>query len=84
MIEEKPTIIIGDFNISFNENTPNLIKTYLKNNSFSELIKEPTHIEGNIIDQVIIKDPAKVNTYSSEVQSMYFTDHRALALLIKR
>ena len=61
-----------------------MMKTYLKSNSFSELIKEPTHIEGNTIDQVIIKDAAKVNTYSSEVQSMYFTDHRALALLIKR
>ena len=84
IMEERPTIIIGDFNISFNENTPNMIKTFLKKNSFSELIKEPTHIEGNIIDQAMIKDTAKVNKYSSEVQTMYYTDHRALAILINR
>ena len=82
--EEKPTIIIGDFNISFNESTPNMIKTYLKNKSFSKLINEPTHIDGNTIDQAMIKDTAKLHTYSSEVQTMYFTDHRALAILIYR
>ena len=48
------------------------------------MIKEPTHIEGNVLDQVHVKDTQQLNKYLTEVHSKYYTDHKALAVIVMK
>ena len=82
--DDKPLLIIGDFNSCFLETSSNATKRYLKENQFSQLIKEPTHIEGNLIDQANIKDARRAYKYSAELHSKYYTDHKALSILVRK
>ena len=84
MTEDKPLLLIGDFNINFSNDKKNFTLKYLKDNRLEQLINEPTHIEGNIIDQALIKDDERKNNYKANLHTMYFTDHRAIAVLISR
>ena len=83
-IQEKPLLVIGDFNFCFSKNSLNPAKKYLKDQCFTQLIKDPTHIEGNLLDQAYIRDKRKVLHYSSELHSKYYSDHKALAVIIKK
>ena len=80
----KPQLIIGDFNFCYIENSSNSTKKYLKENHFKQLILEPTHIEGNLLDQAHVRDIQQVNKYSTEMHSKYFTDHKGLAIMIEK
>jgi exonuclease III len=81
---EKPLLIVGDFNFCFMENSSNPTKKYLHDDSFAQLVQEPTHIEGNLLDHAHVKDPKGVNKYKTELHSKYYTDHKGVAVLIKR
>ena len=82
--EEKPLLIIGDFNYCYLETTTNSTTKFLKECNFKQLVKEPTHIEGNLLDQAHIKDVRRTNSYSTESHSKYYTDHKAVAFLVKK
>ena len=81
---EKPVLIIGDFNFCFLEDSSNFVTKYLDENSCSQIVKEPTHIEGNLIDQAHLRDTEGNYQCSVEVHSKYYTDHRGVAIIIKR
>ena len=83
-VNEKPLLVIGDFNYCYKENSCNPAKKYFQANSFIQMIKEPTHIEGNLLDQAHARDDNRVHTYSSELHSKYYSDHRALAIMVKK
>ena len=80
----KPQLVIGDFNFCYLENSSNSTKKYLKENDFKQIIKEPTHIEGNLLDQAHVRDVQRINNYSTEIHSKYYTDHKALAVMVKK
>ena len=80
---EKPLMVIGDFNFCFLDDSTNQTKRYLNENFFSQIVNEPTHIEGNLLDQAHIRDTKGVNKYSIELHSKYYTDHKGLAVIIK-
>ena len=80
---EKPQLIIGDFNFCFQEGSLNPTLKYLQENEFIQLIQEATHIEGNILDQVHIRDLRSRYKYTVEVQSKYYSDHKGLAVVVK-
>ena len=80
---EKPTMVIGDFNFCFLEDSSQSLKNYLTEN-FSQLVKEPTHIEGNLLDQAHLRDTEGLYRCSVELHTKYYTDHRGVALLMKR
>jgi exonuclease III len=84
MDKEKPLMVIGDFNFCFLENSFNCTKKYFDEHSFSQLVHEPTHIGGNLLDQALVRDTKKINKYSIELHSKYYTDHKGVAVLIKR
>ena len=84
VVNEKPTLVIGDFNFCYTDNSYNPTKKYFQENSFHQIISEPTHIEGNIIDQAHARDENQIHSYTSELHSKYYSDHRALAILIKK
>ena len=82
--EDKPVLVIGDFNFCYLDNSSNLTGRYLHQKQFKQLVEEPTHIEGNLIDQAHVRDTRAVNQYSVELHSKYYTDHKGIAVLIKR
>ena len=49
---DKPTIIVGDFNLCYVDQKENLIVKYLESHGFSQLVTEATHIQGGHIDHV--------------------------------
>ena len=79
--EGKQTLIIGDFNFCYSENPNNTTRKYLKNQNFIQIIDEPTHIGGHILDQAYLNEDIIAQ---AETHSKYYTDHKALAILIKR
>ena len=81
---DKAQLIIGDFNFCYQEDSLNSILKYLKDNDFSQLIQEAPHIEGNLLDQAHVRDVRKTNMYKVEVQSKYYSDHKGLAIEVKK
>ena len=78
-----PTLIIGDFNFPFLEQGPNLTKQVFNKNKYSQLIREPTHIEGNTLDHAYIRDEMGLLEITAETHTKYYTDHRGIAVIIK-
>ena len=81
---DKPLLVIGDFNFCFMDKSSNPTKEYLKEHNFKQIIQEPTHIGGNLLDQAHIKDVREYHKYSMEVHSKYYTDHKALAVIVQK
>ena len=82
--KKRPTLITGDFNINFLAPTKISTKLFFERNSFYGLVKKPTHIDGNLLDQAMVKDQNKLNRYTLELRSKYYTDHKGLFILVDR
>ena len=54
--EDKPVLVIGDFNFCYHDNSSTLTGRYLHQKQCKQLVEEPTHIEGNLIDQAHVRD----------------------------
>ena len=81
---DKPQLVIGDFNFCYLDKTFNPTKHFLAQQNFSQLIKEPTHIEGHLLDQAHLRDMDGNLEINTEIQSKYFTDHKGLAIIAKQ
>ena len=68
---------MGDFNLKPNDQLGSLLDEY------SQLVTEPTHLTGSILDHVYVKKSFlslyDVNVF---VQSVFFTDHEAVSVRI--
>ena len=84
MQPDKPILIMGDFNYCQSELSTNATKKFLKQNNFVKLIDEPTHIEGNILDQAHLKDVGMNITATASLHSKYYTDHKGIAVIMKQ
>ena len=82
--QEKPELIIGDFNFFYLDNSPSAVKHYLKENHFKHLIDEQTHIEGSLLAQAHLGDVKGALKCTAEVHTKYYTDHKALALTVTK
>ena len=82
--EDKPQLVIGDFNFCYLEATINSNIHFLMEDKYCQLIKEPTHIEGGLLDQAYLRDMDKLLEITTETHSKYYTDHKGLAIIIKR
>ena len=82
--QDKPQLVVGDFNFSYLDSSSNPTKQFLEAQHFSQLITEPTHIEGNILDQAYFKDIDGLLECATEVHSKYYTDHKGLAITVKQ
>ena len=78
-----PQLVIGDFNSHYLEEGANSIKQFFSKENYSQLIMEPTHIEGNILDQAYVKDESKLLKFTAEIQTKYYTDHRGIAITVE-
>ena len=82
--DDKPMLVVGDFNFCFRDEPFNPTKIFLSTKQYQQLIQEPTHIEGHILDQAYIRDPSGTLKWTSELQSKYYTDHKGLAITVKK
>ena len=81
---EKPLLVLGDFNFCYMDSSSNPTKQFLEANNFSQLIKEPTHIEGNLLDQAYFRSTDGLLKCRAEVHSKYYTDHKGLAITVNK
>ena len=81
---ETPILILGDLNFCFLEHSSNSTRRFLNQNHFQQLVKEPTHIEGNLLDHAYVLDSRGVNKYTAVLHSKYYTDHRGVGIMVKR
>ena len=85
MIENgRPQVLVGDFNFCYISASSNATSQYLQQSSFKQLIQEPTHLEGNLLDQAHLRDTKGNLQHTVMLHSKYYTDHKALALLIEK
>ena len=82
--KDKPQLVAGDFNFCHMSSSSNPTRRYLSENNFEQLIKEPTHIEGNILDQAHLRDIGGNLNCTVQLHSKYFTDHKGLAIIVKK
>ena len=82
--EEKPLLVIGDLNFCFSASGINPTKQFLERKNFTQIIHEPTHIGGHILDQAYLRDCNHKLRWTAETQSKYYTDHKGLAIIIRK
>ena len=51
---------------------------------FTQLVCEPTHIEGNILDHVYWRDPTDAWNLDVARYSPFYTDHDAILVTLKK
>ena len=81
---EKPLLIVGDFNFCYLKRKHNRAKLHLEAKKFAQLINEPTHIEGHLLDQAYLQDKQVKLDVTTEIHSKYYTDHKGLAIILKK
>ena len=81
--KEIPLLVIGDFNFCFLE-ASNATKSYFQEKNFKQIINEPTHIGGHLLDQAYLRDTSGALEFAVELHSKYFTDHKCLAITFKK
>ena len=81
---ERPLLVIGDLNFCFLASETNPTKQFLGRKQFAQIIQEPTHIEGHLLDQAYLRDCSHKLRWTVEVQSKYYTDHKGLAIIIRK
>ena len=69
--EEKPHLVLGDLNFCYLDNPNNPTRKYLENQRFAQIITNPTHIEGNLLDQAYLKDDHGELECTTELHSKY-------------
>ena len=79
----KPLMVIGDMNFCFLTSGMNQTKHFLISKQFTQIFNEPTHIEGHLLDQAYLRDCKGTLKWNLELQTKYYTDHKALAIIIK-
>ena len=82
--KDKPQLLAGDFNFCHLSSSSNPTRRYLRKHNFEQLIQEPTHIEGNILDQAHLRDIGGHLNCTVQLHSKYFTDHKGLAIIFKK
>ena len=68
-------IILGDFNTNAQEQSINLSRIL---HEYDQVVTEPTHIAGSILDHVYIKKSLTTLRNTTIVKSVHFSDHDAV------
>ena len=79
-----PQIVVGDLNFHYLEEKNNSTKQFFKKEKYSQLIMEPTHTEGNLLDHAYVRDERKLLKSTAEVHAKYYTDHKGISLIVEQ
>ena len=80
IINGKPTIICGDFNFDYWKEKDHLVREFMENLGFQQLVDLPTTVRGNCIDHVYITKTTIEG--KCELYYTYFADHEAVRILV--
>ena len=80
--DQKETVLAGDFNICYLEETNHPILRTLEALNFRQQVKMPTHVQGRLIDHIYFFSPRLDRAPDLEVLQFgqYFTDHDLLVV----
>ena len=82
--EETATVILGDLNICYKSDKNNKISKFLETNGFKQLMDEPTHIRGRLIDHIYFKPSMTFNENPAIYRyTPYYSDHDAICATFK-
>ena len=76
------TLILGDFNINALCPDQNCILRELENWNFKQLVQNPTHIQGGVIDHCYLSNNLPLGSISISQKSVYYTDHDIIEVTI--
>ena len=74
----RKTIIFGDFNMNISCDKTSVLYKSMSISGFSQLFKEPTHIQGGIIEHYYVSKNIMVNNVKLIQKPVYYTDHDIL------
>ena len=81
---EKTTVICGDLNINYLKDPMNKVGAELINRGFRQIVKEPTHKEGSLLDHLYFHTPKEDFEITDIFQHpLYFSDHDAICVQVK-
>ena len=83
MTSQLKTLILGDFNCNAVCPNQNFILRMLENWNFKQLIQNPTHIQGGVIDHCYITNTFPIDTVSVSQKPVYYTDHDIIKVTMK-
>ena len=75
-----PDIILGDFNINALSNESENFLHFMSENSYSQIVSEPTHILGSLLDHVHVSSSFQCHVHKVQVNPVYFSDHDAVTI----
>ncbi len=75
--KERPSVVVGDFNTDAKTATNK--NSHLLSMGYVQLISEPTHDEGGIIDHLYV-DKAEITRTAYFLHSIYYSDHDAVCI----
>ena len=77
IMSTKPNIVLDDFNFNYQKYLP--IVQLMQCFKFEQLVGQPTHIRGGLIDQVYVSKGFSVFSHlRAQVLSVYYSDHDAI------
>ena len=75
-------VLLGDFNFKFDDpSCPDVkhITTLLNDHNLTQLIQEPTHVRGHILDWIVVREYGTFVSWTSvNVMDVPFSDHKAI------
>ena len=78
------TMVIGDMNVCNSKRPDNVIKTFLEELGFKELIRQATHIEGGHLDHAYILNVGNFKEPNIHLVPKYYSDHDALCICLRK
>ena len=76
-----PTILIGDMNFHYSEGK-HVVKDYLEDTGFKQMIHKATHDDGNTIDHLYVYPRDLLADGAIYLKTLYFSDHDAICIRV--
>ena len=78
---DSPTIIMGDVNFNYSQDD-HPFEVFMISKGFTQLVKKPTHLGGNIIDHIYLNKPMEAMGVKVYHHPVYFSDHDKIIVKI--
>ena len=79
----KIVIILGDINIDLKKDPMNIFTKSLTTMGFKQLVLQPTHILGGILDHVYAYCPFSSKCSLNRIHPLYYSDHDAVTFFLE-
>ena len=83
IIDDRQVAVIGDTNIDYTTSSHKFIP-YMESRNFTQIIQQPTHVLGGLIDQVFVNAPLLQKEPKITQRSVYYSDHDIVTLHIPK